>query len=247
MLCRALMRRAGVDNVVMQAVLPWLSLIVPVLDEGPALESALQALAARPGVELMVVDGGSSDASLALAHQWADLALSAPRGRAVQMNAGAAVARGQWLLFVHADTRLPAQAWQQLDQLPAGSLWGRFDVRIDDPHWLLALVGFMMNLRSRLSGIATGDQAIFVRREVFEELGGFPDIALMEDIALSRKLKALGRPVCLRTPVITSARRWLRHGIWSTIWLMWRLRAAYFFGADPDALALRYGYRPRSR
>jgi hypothetical protein len=173
MLCRALRRRAGADNGAMQAVPPWLSLIVPVLDEGPALESALQALVSRPGVELIVVDGGSSDASLALAQQWADLALSAPRGRAVQMNAGAAVARGQWLLFVHADTRLPAQAWQELEQLPAGSLWGRFDVRIDDPRWLLALVGFMMNLRSRLSGIATGDQAMFVRREVFEQLGEF--------------------------------------------------------------------------
>lgn len=233
----------------MQADPPWLSLIVPVLDEGPGLEAALQALASwrGPGAELIVVDGGSSDDSLSIAGRWADQTLSAPRGRAAQMNAGAAAARGQWLMFVHADTRLPPAAWPALRALPEGGIWGRFDVRIDSPRCSLALVGFMMNLRSRLSGIATGDQAMFVRRAVFDQVGGFPDIALMEDIALSRRLKALVRPVCLRPPVITSARRWLRHGVWSTIWLMWRLRAAYFFGADPDVLALRYGYRPRSR
>lgn len=232
----------------MQTDSPWLSLIVPVLDEGPALEPALQALSSwrGPGAELIVVDGGSSDDSLSVAGRWADLTLSAPRGRAAQMNAGAAAARGQWLMFVHADTRLPPAAWTALSVLPEGELWGRFDVRIDSPRRSLALVGFMMNLRSRLSGIATGDQAMFVRRAVFDQLGGFPDIVLMEDIALSRRLKALARPVCLRTPVSTSARRWLRHGIWPTIWLMWRLRAAYFFGADPDVLAARYGYRPRS-
>lgn len=243
-------RHQGADNVAMNADSPWLSLIVPVLDEGPSLDQALHALAdwRDCGVELIVVDGGSGDASLELARRWADIALQAPRGRAAQMNAGAAVARGQWLCFVHADTRLSPQALERLQaSLPSSAVWGRFDVRIDGPHWMLAVVGFMMNWRSRLSGVATGDQAMFVRRAVFEQIGGFADIALMEDIALSRKLKALARPLCLRPPVSTSARRWLRHGIWRTIWLMWRLRAAYFFGADPDALAVRYGYRPRSR
>ena len=233
----------------MQAHTAWLSLIMPVLDEGPPLVSALEALAdsRAQGAELIVVDGGSSDDSLALARQWADKALTAPRGRGAQMNAGAAAAQGQWLIFLHADTRLPPQALQLLQKLPEHACWGRFDVRIDSPQRMLAVVSWMMNWRSRLSGIATGDQAIFVRAEVFERVGGFPDIALMEDIALSRKLKAIARPICLRPAVSTSARRWLRHGIGPTIWLMWRLRAAYFFGADPDALALRYGYRPRSR
>lgn len=225
-----------------------LSIIMPVLDEGPALRPALQALAVwrQAGAELIVVDGGSQDDSLALAGPWADLVLSAPRGRASQMNAGAARASGAWLVFLHADTRLPEAALERLCQgLPA--VWGRFDVRIDHPHGLLRVVSVLMNWRSRLTGVATGDQAMLVRRDVFEQLGGFPDIALMEDIAMSKRLRALAWPVCLSPPVLTSPRRWLRHGIWRTIWLMWRLRAAYFFGADPDDLAVRYGYRPRSR
>jgi len=227
-----------------------LSIIMPVLDEGPALRLALQALTVwrEAGAELIVVDGGSQDDSLGLAGPWADLVLGAPRGRASQMNAGAARASGAWLVFLHADTRLPEAALARLcSGLPPPAVWGRFDVRIDHPHWLLRVVSVMMNWRSRLSGVATGDQAMLVRRDVFEQVGGFPDMALMEDIALSKRLRALARPVCLSPPVLTSARRWLRHGIWRTIWLMWRLRAAYFFGADPDDLAVRYGYRPRSR
>lgn len=227
-----------------------LSIIMPVLDEGPALRLALQALTVwrEAGAELIVVDGGSQDDSLGLAGPWADLVLGAPRGRASQMNAGAARASGAWLVFLHADTRLPDAALARLcSGLPSPALWGRFDVRIDHPHWLLRVVSVMMNWRSRLSGVATGDQAMLVRRDVFEQVGGFPDMALMEDIALSKRLRALARPLCLSPPVLTSPRRWLRHGIWRTIWLMWRLRAAYFFGADPDDLAVRYGYRPRSR
>ena len=227
-----------------------LSIIVPVLDEGPALRPALQALAVwrEAGAEVILVDGGSQDDSLALASPWADLVLSAPRGRASQMNAGAARASGAWLVCLHADTRLPDAALAGLcSGLPSPALWGRFDVRIDHPHWLLRVVSVMMNWRSRLSGVATGDQAMLVRRDVFEQVGGFPDLALMEDIALSKRLRALARPLCLSPPVLTSPRRWLRHGIWRTIWLMWRLRAAYFFGADPDDLAVRYGYRSRSR
>lgn len=232
----------------MQA-LPWLSIVMPVLDEGAGLSSALQALSPwrQSGAEVIVVDGGSQDESLQTAVALADQTLIAPRGRASQMNAGAARALGHWLLFLHADTRLPAAGLHALKQLDQGAVWGRFDVRIDDARPLLRLVGFMMNWRSRWTGIATGDQAIFVRREVFERIGGFQDIALMEDIAISRQLKALARPVCLRETVLTSPRRWLRHGIGRTIWLMWRLRAAYFFGADPDGLARRYGYQPRER
>jgi rSAM/selenodomain-associated transferase 2 len=229
--------------------LPWLSIVMPVLDEGAGLHSALQALSSwrRSGAELIVVDGGSRDNSLQLAIDLADLALTAPRGRAAQMNAGAARARGRWLLFLHADTRLPDAGLDALSRLDPAAAWGRFDVHIDDPHPVLRMVSFMINLRSRCTGVATGDQALFARRDLFERVGGFPDIALMEDIALSRRLKAVAWPVCLRPPVLTSPRRWLQHGIGRTIWLMWRLRAAYFFGADPDDLARRYGYRPRER
>lgn len=228
---------------------PWLSIIVPVLDEAAAIGPALQALYPwrNSGAELIVVDGGSTDASLQIAGAVADLALTAPRGRAAQMNAGAARARGRWLMFLHADTRLPETGVRALRQIGEDCVWGRFDVRIDDPHPLLRVVGFMINLRSRWTGIATGDQALFVRHDVFEQVGGFPDIALMEDIAMSGRLKSKAWPVCLRTQVITSPRRWLRHGIWRTIWLMWTLRAAFFFGAHPDDLARRYGYRPRER
>ena len=224
-----------------------ISIVMPALNEAASIAAAV-ADARRHAAECLVVDGGSSDRTAALAFEAGAIVIGAPRGRAVQMNAGAERACSDVLLFVHADCRLPDHAAQSIRAaIASGAAWGRFDVKLDSPRRSLRLVGAMMNWRSRLSGIATGDQAMFVRREVFEQLGGFPDIELMEDIALSRKLKALGRPVCLRPPVITSARRWLRHGIWLTIWLMWRLRAAYFFGADPDALALRYGYRPRSR
>lgn len=227
--------------------MPALSIVVPVLNEAPGLPAVLAGLAplrAR-GAEVVVVDGGSSDGSLDLARALADVALSAPRGRARQMNAGAAVAQAPVLLFLHADTRLPEDADRLVHAaLASGALWGRFDVCITSPRPLLRLVGGMMNVRSRLTGIATGDQAVFVHRRAFDAVGGFPAIALMEDIALSARLRALGRPACLREPVHTSARRWEQHGVWPTIWLMWRLRAAYFFGADPARLAQRYGYRP---
>ncbi len=220
----------------------WLSVIVPVLDEAATIAAHLAGLAAlrRQGAELLVVDGGSSDDTPRLARPLADRVLASARGRAAQMNAGAAASRGEVLLFLHADTRLPPAAGELIrDALAAGAAWGRFDVRIDGPQPLLRVVERSMNWRSRLTGIATGDQAIFVRREVFERLGGFPDLPLMEDI------ERVGRPACLRQPVLTSARRWQKHGVLRTILLMWHLRASYFFGADPRRLAIRYGYPPR--
>ena len=164
------------------------------------------------------------------------------------MNAGAVVARGDVLLFLHADTRLPRSGIHIIREALShgGRIWGRFDVRIDSRNPVLWLVARLMNLRSRWSGIATGDQAIFVRRTDFDRVGGFPDIPLMEDIALSRKLRRINPPVCISTPVITSGRRWERHGIMRTIFLMWRLRLAYFGGADPADLAASYGYEPRN-
>lgn len=227
-----------------------LRIVMPVLDEGPPLQQRLvdlQPLRER-GAELVVVDGGSADGTLALARPLADRVLDAPRGRAAQMNAGAqrgGLSAADVLLFLHADTRLPDQADRLLQQaLSEGALWGRFDVQIDSPSWLLRGVSALMNLRSRWTGIATGDQAIFVRHDTFAAAGGFPDIALMEDIALSRALKRIAPCTCLKARVVTSARRWEANGPWRTILLMWRLRAAYFFGTDPQRLAIRYGYRP---
>lgn len=227
---------------------PALCIVVPVLDEAPTLAPRLQALQTyrQRGARVVVVDGGSQDDTLEIARQHADLALLAPRGRAAQMNAGAAACPADVLLFLHADTVLPEHADVLVRRATLGPFfWGRFDVRIDSPRPLLRVVSTMMNLRSRWTGIATGDQALFARHDLFRQVGGFPELPLMEDIAISRALKRHGPPACLRERVTTSARRWERHGVWRTIFLMWRLRAAYFFGADPRQLAIQYGYRPR--
>jgi rSAM/selenodomain-associated transferase 2 len=223
-----------------------LSIIMPVLDEAAAIETALRQLSpyrAR-GVELIVVDGGSGDGTPDLARPLADRVLTAARGRAVQMNAGAAVAHGDVLLFLHADTQLPADAdVQMLAELKrSGRVWGHFGVRIDGGG-LLRVVAAMMNTRSRLTGIATGDQAMFVTRAAFNAVGGFPPIALMEDLVLSARLKRMGRPLALGARVTTSPRRWHEHGTLRTILKMWRLRLRFFLGADPAKLARQYGYR----
>lgn len=219
-----------------------LSVIVPALDEEKNLAATL-ASARAPGVcEVVVVDGGSSDATWAVAERLADRTIEARRGRAAQMNAGARVARGDVLLFLHADTHLPAGFEQSVMRglSDPGVVGGRFDVRFFPTSPLLDLTARLMNLRSRLTGISTGDQAMFVRREVFEALGGFPDIALMEDIAFSRRLKRAGRLACLRSRVTTSSRRWRRRGTIRTVLLMWLLRALYFAGVSPDRLGRLY-------
>ncbi len=222
---------------------PTLSIVMPALDEAAGIVATLQALAplrAR-GVELVLADGGSSDGTAGLAAPWVDTVVAAPRGRALQMNAGAAKARGEVLLFLHADTRLPHQADQLLLQaIAAGACWGRFDVCIEGRPAMLRVVGALMNQRSRLSGIATGDQAMFVTRAAFAQVGGFPAQPLMEDIELSRRLKGLGRPACLRARVRTSGRRWEQRGVWRTIVLMWWLRWRYWRGESPARLAQAY-------
>ena len=223
-----------------------LSIIIPVLDEGERIAAALDALAdlRALGAEVIVVDGGSRDATIQRARMRADRVITAPRGRALQMNAGAAKAAGDILVFLHADTRLPADADLVLVKglERSGRAWGRFDVTIEGRSPLLRVVGWLMGIRSRLTGIATGDQAIFVRRDAFQAAGGFAPIPLMEDIALCKRLKRVSRPVCLSEHVVTSGRRWDRDGVLATILLMWRLRLAYLFGADPKKLARRYGY-----
>lgn len=226
-----------------------LSIIVPVLNEAQRVASTLQMLTPfrQRGAEVIVVDGGSEDDTPNIAYDLADRVLIAPRGRAMQMNAGASVAQGYVLLFLHADTWLPPDADTLILYGPGRetSVWGRFDVEIEGQHRLLPLVARMMNARSRTTGIATGDQAMFMTREAFIQVGGFPNIALMEDIAMSKKLKEMSPPLCLAAKALTSGRRWDDQGLWTTIWRMWRLRLAYYFGADPAELARRYGYKPR--
>jgi rSAM/selenodomain-associated transferase 2 len=225
-----------------------LSIDMPVLNEADGIVEALAALAplrAR-GVEVVVADGGSSDATVALARPLADIVVAAPRGRGAQMNAGAAASSGDVLLFLHADTRLPPDADALIRDGFARSgcrTWGRFDVCIAGMHRVFPLIAAAMNLRSRLTGIATGDQAIFMSRAAFGP--GFPDIPLMEDVAMTKRLKRIGPPLCIATPVVTSGRRWEKHGVIKTILLMWWLRLAYFLGANPVRLARSYGYMPR--
>ena len=216
-----------------------LSIVIPVLNEAVLVGRTLASLAplrAR-GHEVIVADGGSEDATREIAAPLADRVVVGPRGRARQMNAGAVAASGDAFVFLHADTRLPADADDLIFRSTENHLWGRFDVQIEPARALLRVVAFAMNLRSRLSGIATGDQAIFVRRDAFP---GFPEIALMEDIAFSRAMKRRSPPACLRARVVTSGRRWDERGVLRTMLLMWRLRLAYFLGAAPDDLARRY-------
>ena len=216
---------------------------MPVRNEATGMVPILKSLAllrAR-GVEVIVVDGASEDGTADLARPHADTVLSAERGRARQMNHGAASAHADVLLFLHADTQLPPEADRLVEKaIASGAVWGRFDVRINGASPLLRLVAMLMNWRSRLTGIATGDQALFVRRDVFERLAGFPEQPLMEDIELSKRLRSLSPPACLRQRVTTSGRRWEAHGVWRTIFLMWRLRWRYWRGESADALAQHY-------
>ena len=237
---------------------PRFSVVIPVLDEASTIDASLDALAPlrRQGAEVIVVDGQSRDDSAARAARGADRVIVVPRGRARQMNAGAAQARGDVLLFLHADTQLPEHALDAIASAMAvdaarsasplargartAPVWGRFDVSISGRSPMLGVVAALMNLRSRRSGIATGDQAIFVTRAAFETAGGFPDQPLMEDIELSRRLGRLGAPACLRARVVTSGRRWETRGVWRTIALMWRLRLLYSLGVAPERLARSY-------
>lgn len=221
-----------------------LSVVIPVLNESAGIQAALQALApllAR-GAQLLVADGGSQDDTVALAQAGGAQVIDAPRGRALQMNAGAQRASGNLLLFLHADTRLPPDADRLIEQaLASGAqVWGRFDVCIEGKPRMLRVIAAFMNRRSRWTGIATGDQGLFMTRAAFDAVGGFPAQPLMEDIEMSARLLKLSRPACLRAQVVTSGRRWETRGVWRTMLLMWRLRLAYWRGAAPEHLAALY-------
>ena len=218
------------------------SVVIPILNEERTIARTLEALLPLKPDELFVVDGGSSDATKEICRQCGVEILSAPRGRAAQMNYGAARASGDVLLFLHADTRLPPSAFSDIrealcDPRCAG---GRFDVQLDGERWMLRLIGATISLRSRVSKVGTGDQGIFVRRAVFEKMGGFPEIPLMEDIAFCRALKRAGGVACLRSKVITSARRWELDGVWLTIFKMWTLKSLYLLGVSPRRLKRFY-------
>lgn len=219
-----------------------LSTIVPMLNEAAGLPDLCEHLVplGRAGVEIVFVDGGSQDGSEAVAQAMGFRVLASPPGRARQMNAGAAQSDGDALLFLHADTRLPEGALIAITEALRQHQWGRFDVRIAGKPWALRLVSALMNWRSRLSGIATGDQGLFMTRQAFEEVGGFPEQPLMEDIDICRALKAKGSPACLPLQVVTSGRRWETRGVWRTIALMWWLRWRYWLGAPVEDIARAY-------
>ncbi len=223
---------------------PRLSIIVPVLNEAASIQAFLLSVrkSCEQRVQVIVVDGGSTDATAALARPHCDCLIESRKGRATQMNAGARQANTNVLWFVHADSRLPRHADALIiDALQrSGRRWGYFDVRLSGGRLLLRVVERLMNWRSAVTGIATGDQGLYVSRKLFERIGGFPDIALMEDIAISRRLKKAGRPAVASQPLVTSSRRWEKNGILRTIVLMWKLRLYYFLGVDPGRLAHMY-------
>ena len=224
-----------------------ISVVVPVLNERQNLPKLLEQLGHFSFAQIIIVDGGSADESWQYLSQFQETSslvgleiVQSESGRAKQMNAGAAIASAEVILFLHADTELPNNAIEKIFTSIATADWGRFDVVFKEHDWRMKIIAQFMNLRSRMTGVATGDQAMFMRRQVFEELHGFANIPLMEDVNLSKRLLKHSRPICLKVQVITSARRWLKHGVLRTVLLMWWLRFAYFIGVNPEKLAKKY-------
>jgi len=219
-----------------------ISIIIPTLNESDTLAITLKPLQAfRPTqIEIIVVDGGSHDDTISIASTLADKIFSTNKGRARQMNAGTGQATGEVLLYLHADTQLPGNAISLIEQHALPGQWGRFDVQLNSPRWLLRVNAWLMNYRSCLTGIVTGDQGLFVHRTMFEEIGGFPDIPLMEDIAISKKLKRYNRPICLKSRITVNTRYWEQHGVWHSIFRMWGIRLAYFLGIPAEHLVKKY-------
>ena len=222
-----------------------LSIIIPTLNEAESISTVLQRLAgdcSRQRAEIIVVDGNSNDATASIAAEFADSVIVSRRGRAHQMNAGVQIAHGTYLCFLHADTVLSNDAIDQIQNALQyqGAHWGFFEVRLDSSLLVFRLIETAINLRSRCTAVATGDQAIFMTREMFERVGGFPPVSLMEDIAMSKQLCRFHRPACLRAMATTSVRRWQKHGVIKTVLLMWWLRLAYVCGISPQRLAQWY-------
>ena len=231
------MRRGAVKN-----RMDKVSIIVPTFNEADNIVATLQPLQSlrQQGHEIIIADGGSDDATIKLARPLADHIIDSAKGRARQMNSGAQQAGGDALLFLHADTLLPSRAVELIQQGLQTKQWGRFDVQLTGRQPVLRVIELMMNWRSGITGIATGDQAIFIKRELFNNIGGYADIAIMEDIAISKTLRRHSRPACIKAKLTTSSRRWEQYGILKTVILMWRLRLAYFCGAKPEQLARLY-------
>lgn len=220
-----------------------ISIIIPVLNEADGIEVFLKKLQAfrKSGHELVLVDGKSDDNTCTLARPFVDQMISCEKGRAKQLDQGVKMATGQVFLFLHADTLLPENAVQAiLEALFKGYYWGRFNVRLSGSHFLFRIIERMMNWRSCITGIVTGDQAIFMSKMLYYDIGGMPQIELMEDIELSKRLNKWTKPVCLKAFVITSSRRWEKNGILSTLFFMWNMRLQYFFGASPKDLCNKY-------
>ncbi len=216
-----------------------ISIIIPVLNEGSNIELCLGALQpVRIQNEIIVVDGGSSDDTVKKSKPLADRVIVSAKGRAKQMNVGAEKAKGEMLVFLHADTFLPENAIELLPLINNG--WGRFNIQLKGKAIMLKVISAFMNWRSRYTGIATGDQVIFVSKQLFDVVGGYPEIALMEDVSFSAKLKKIKKPICLVAKVISSGRRWEQYGVFKTIFLMWSLRLRYFFGENPETLSVLY-------
>jgi len=221
-----------------------LSIIIPTLNEAAVIAETLSSLKAQlnSDAEIIIADGGSEDRTVALSRPFTDIVIHSPPGRARQMNAGALAAKGDVLLFLHADTRPPDDFISAIEQalFTDETVWGYFDIRLSGDRQCFRIIEKMINMRTAITAIASGDQALFVTRQAFENLGGFPDIKLMEDIAFSRRLKRMSRPARIRQRATTSSRRWQENGVGRTILLMWYLRLAYYFGIDPDRLWQRY-------
>ncbi|HSK29190.1 MAG TPA: TIGR04283 family arsenosugar biosynthesis glycosyltransferase [Candidatus Limnocylindria bacterium] len=215
-----------------------ISVVIPVLNEEKTIAASLGSLVAMAPHEVIVVDGGSTDSTRTICGSFGVTVLTSERGRARQMNLGARQATGKVLLFLHADTRLPPTAFDDITSAlnNPSYIGGRFDVELQGDHWMLSVIGRMISYRSRVTRVGTGDQAIFVRRAIFERMGGYPDIPLMEDIAFCRALKRIGGVACLQSRVVTSARRWEADGVWRTIFRMWTLKSLYLAGVSPARL-----------
>ncbi len=218
------------------------SIIIPILNEAAGIEKFLSTLQTfRKHAEIIIVDGGSQDNAISIVSPLTDKFIKSSKGRAKQMNAGARVASGEILLFLHADTYLPSNGLTLIEQgLSQNYQWGRFDIKLSGSHFMFLVIAQCMNWRSRLTGISTGDQTLFVQKLVFDQIGQFPEIPLMEDVAICKNLKSIGPPLCLKAKITTSSRRWQQFGITRTILLMWWLRLLYFLGCNPETLAQLY-------